>query len=379
MPDSAVHILLALHHAAGSHEILEGFRRYLKRHRLHWQLTEISIDELRADPASVITGYQADAVVAFGSPPVLAGIAHSQVVPLIDLTGTAPALPKVTHVHCDYTVNGQLAVRYLYSRGYRQFLFLNNQHIHSLWRQWLEGAEQVASGVGCDYHIINDDELVRHPWVTAQEPCVVLASSDGHVYGAAEICREAGLNLPEQIAFLGCGNSLKDCERTQPYLSSVLVPWVIMGEKSAQAVHQWQMHASPLNIRVRAMMVVTRNSTPPVVATDPRLRDVIDHFQQTISEPISLTAYAKAAGISYPTLDRLMRQQYLLSAGDYFHRLRIEKAQRLLLETTMPVPEIATACGYRSRQRFSSMFKQHTGLSPSDLRVLPEQFRSSDN
>jgi len=53
---------------------------------------------------------------------------------------------------------------------------------------------------------------------------------------------------------------------------------------------------------------------------------------------------------------------------DYLINRRIGRAIQLLLETNLSVKEITFQAGFQSLNNFTKIFKQHTGLSPSDYR-----------
>lgn len=49
-------------------------------------------------------------------------------------------------------------------------------------------------------------------------------------------------------------------------------------------------------------------------------------------------------------------------------RVRIERAQELLLSTSMGVRQIAEACGYDDPKYFMRVFKRFSGLTPTRYR-----------
>jgi transcriptional regulator GlxA family with amidase domain len=57
------------------------------------------------------------------------------------------------------------------------------------------------------------------------------------------------------------------------------------------------------------------------------------------------------------------------SPGDELRRLRIDQAKRLLLETDLPIAQVALRCGYRRPERLSAHFHQVTGQSPRQFRA----------
>jgi transcriptional regulator GlxA family with amidase domain len=65
--------------------------------------------------------------------------------------------------------------------------------------------------------------------------------------------------------------------------------------------------------------------------------------------------------------------QFRLATGftpyAYLRRRRVEFAQKLLLESDLPLVQIALACGFSTQSHFSSAFKQIVGDSPRWWRV----------
>jgi AraC-like DNA-binding protein len=57
-----------------------------------------------------------------------------------------------------------------------------------------------------------------------------------------------------------------------------------------------------------------------------------------------------------------------LTFGDYIRKLRIEKAQNLIENTSHSLTEIAYLTGFSDQAHFSRIFKVHTGLTPSTFK-----------
>ena len=60
-----------------------------------------------------------------------------------------------------------------------------------------------------------------------------------------------------------------------------------------------------------------------------------------------------------------------MGANEYITQLRMEKAIELLTHTPLSINEIADQTGFSTARYFSTVFKQHTGLSPSQYRETP--------
>jgi len=74
-------------------------------------------------------------------------------------------------------------------------------------------------------------------------------------------------------------------------------------------------------------------------------------------------------------LTRVFKKQTGLSISDYLKLQRIEYAKKLLVETTLPVSEIALSAGYSNFSYFSTIFKKETKLNPMEYRknILPSK------
>ncbi|WP_172435963.1 helix-turn-helix domain-containing protein [Sediminicola luteus] len=67
-------------------------------------------------------------------------------------------------------------------------------------------------------------------------------------------------------------------------------------------------------------------------------------------------------------LGDLLKQESGKSAKDHIHFFLIEKAKNLLLNSSSSITEIAYDLGFGQRQSFSKLFKQKTGMSPSEYK-----------
>ena len=78
-------------------------------------------------------------------------------------------------------------------------------------------------------------------------------------------------------------------------------------------------------------------------------------------------------GVSRALLYNKMRAITGAGAKEYITKIRIEKAKSLMETTTLPIVDIAEMTGFTSQSYFSTAFKNHTGMSPSQYkRTLKE-------
>ena len=85
-------------------------------------------------------------------------------------------------------------------------------------------------------------------------------------------------------------------------------------------------------------------------------------------ESVGLREIAAAVDVHPGHLARTFRAHYGCTPGEYVRRLRIERAQRLLASTELPVGTIAAELGFADHSHFGRTFKQTTGVTPAQYR-----------
>ena len=99
--------------------------------------------------------------------------------------------------------------------------------------------------------------------------------------------------------------------------------------------------------------------------TDP-LAPAIRYIEGNLQDPsLSNTQLATEAGISEVYLRMLFAKQYHTSPKQYILELRLQKAKQLLTQSPATVTETAEQCGFSSLYHFCRIFKEKTGLTPT--------------
>ncbi len=103
----------------------------------------------------------------------------------------------------------------------------------------------------------------------------------------------------------------------------------------------------------------------------PKLMSVIKLMEDHLEEPLDRAELASAAGLSSRQLERLFRKYLNRSPARYYVELRLNRARLLLLQTNMPVIDVALACGFVSASHFSKCYRDFFGKTPRKERSLP--------
>jgi len=91
-------------------------------------------------------------------------------------------------------------------------------------------------------------------------------------------------------------------------------------------------------------------------------------MEARLAEPIPLADLAATVSLSVSQFSR----QFKASTGETPHRflmrLRAETAFRLLRSTTMPIPEVATRCGFSHQEHLTRVLRAQSGITPAAVR-----------
>jgi transcriptional regulator GlxA family with amidase domain len=115
------------------------------------------------------------------------------------------------------------------------------------------------------------------------------------------------------------------------------------------------------------------NSPRPLVVPESAIRNrrvqiVIAFMNANLQQRISLTELANVVDLSPPHLSHLFKTRTGLSPGEYFRRLRMEKARHLLATSLLSIKQIMVVVGYSNRSNFLRHFRRYFDLAPSEYR-----------
>lgn len=91
-------------------------------------------------------------------------------------------------------------------------------------------------------------------------------------------------------------------------------------------------------------------------------------IEKDYSKKIGVVEIAEQMGVSCNYLSTVFRKETQYSISEYLNAVRLKHAKRLLRDTNLKVYEIAEQVGFSDTYYFSSVFKKHIGVAPSDYR-----------
>ena len=103
------------------------------------------------------------------------------------------------------------------------------------------------------------------------------------------------------------------------------------------------------------------------------IRACMDYIQTHILEKIQLEEMAKALGYAPYYLSKRFKAEAGISLNDYIKAQKVERAKAMLTRGNASIAEISEKLAFSSPSYFCTVFKQHTGMMPSEYQNAPNR------
>jgi AraC family transcriptional regulator len=100
----------------------------------------------------------------------------------------------------------------------------------------------------------------------------------------------------------------------------------------------------------------------------PWLFEARELLRKRFAESITMEGVAAEVGIHPVNLSQEFRRLFKSTPGNYLRKLRVDFASRQLIQTNLPLVEIAMGAAFADQAHFSRVFRERTGLTPSEYR-----------
>lgn len=100
---------------------------------------------------------------------------------------------------------------------------------------------------------------------------------------------------------------------------------------------------------------------------DALMERVMKYMNEHLTDPdLNVEKLTEDVGISRAQLHRKMKEIAGVSTGEFIRNLRLEQAARLIEEGEINITQVAYSVGFNNQTHFSTVFKKHYGMSPSE-------------
>jgi LacI family transcriptional regulator len=229
-------------------------------------------------------------------------------------------------------------------------------------------AVKPAKGAEPDWRL---DLVELGRWLKARpRPLALLCWNASAARDIVFACHETGLLVPEEVAVLSQADDEALCETSLIPISGIAVAGEGIGYQAAKILDALMagQTPSPAAARIAPLGIVQRQSTDTLAVRDPILVKALSLVRQGATQPLHIDELARRAGVSRRMLERHFLDCLRCSPAAAIRRARIDHAQRLLLETDMPVLQVAEVAGFSSQGYFSTIFRRLRGITPLQYR-----------
>jgi LacI family transcriptional regulator len=205
------------------------------------------------------------------------------------------------------------------------------------------------------------------------KPVAILASCDIFACHLINVAKEANLNIPDEIAILGVNNDNAICNICDPPLSSIAFNFKKAGYNAAKLLDKMILGHETMQgqcIEIQPTHVETRGSTDVYAIDDLAIVQAMKYIKENGHTPLQVNAIADHVYMSKRLLQMKFHDVIGKSIHDEIIQAHFEIAKAMLIETNLPVDEIAVRSGFHYTSNMRRAFKKITGMLPQKFRQL---------
>ena len=369
-------ILLIESSRASGRALLHGIARFAHDHgpwSFYWEPAGLEkgwpkLESLALQGMIIRDVGRLDEALAFNIPTVVVGHRRGEVAGVVNVVTDSIAI-------------GRMGAEHLLACGFKHFSFCGVEETPLERAGWSRLREEgfarriQEAGYDCACYTTKpvrkgsmeqQRQAIARWLLSLPRPVGLMACNDDYGVQVMEACKVARLPVPDAVGVIGADNDELVCGLADPAMSSVAINFERAGYEAAQALSKLirRRHDLPGKINVYPTHVVARRSTDAVAAEDPHVGRALRFMRDHVRESVSVTDVARAAGLSRRALERRFRREIGHSILQETRRLRTDQIARLLVETHLPIGQIADSLGFPNMQHFARYFRAETRLSP---------------
>ena len=357
---------------------LEGVLAYAhEKPGARWRI-DLDFGALSGSPAP-LAPHRADGVVAYVDSDARRREIVASGIPavLIEDALVPRRFPRAKHVVtllCDHEAEGRAAADYFLERHFRSFAWLGPESETEWGLARRDGfAKRLReAGFRCTDVSGGGDGLADR-LAALPRPCALFASHDFRARQALDAAAAAGVPVPRELAILGVDDDAAICTTASPALSSLPTNDFRLGYAAGRVLSELlrDTSAGGRTIRFAAHRVVTRLSTDADALSDRFVADALRYARSNLAARLDAASLARRVGYSKHMLQIRATRALGRTLGEEIRQMRLAAARDLMADTSLPVAEIAEACGFTSASHLALRFREAFGVTPLALRRKP--------
>jgi LacI family transcriptional regulator, galactose operon repressor len=359
--------------------IHEGIHHYAQKHG-RWQLfvEARGMEERLALPR----GWHGDGVIARVSTQNMAHELSGLDIPVVNVSGIQLQGAEFPQVTSDLVASAKIAADHFLARGFRSFAYFSLHGLEYVAKHQQAFSESVSkSGFTCAVLAVNPVKGAEPDWnldlaklgtwlKTLPKPVAVLTWNPSSAREIIFASQAANLLVPEDVAVLSSSDDHLLCRLLDVDISALSVAAETIGFEAARILDRLMcgQEGPKKPILIPPVGVVTRQSTDTLAISDRAVVKAVSFIRENLSQPLHVAEIARHAGVSRRVLERRFHLHLGRSPAEEIRRARLRKAQELLLNTDMPVPELSEAAGFGSPEYMAYVFRKECNTTPVEYR-----------
>lgn len=120
--------------------------------------------------------------------------------------------------------------------------------------------------------------------------------------------------------------------------------------------------------RLKIVLYENRKTEEQDAQEERTITGIIRYLQEHLDKEISLNILADEFHLNSQYISQLFKSEIGVNFLAYLTSIRMERAKKLLLATSLSIGEISEKCGYADYRVFTKAFKKEEGSTPSQYR-----------
>ena len=358
--------------------LLRGIVSYIREHR-PWSL--YLSEHTRGDrPPPWLAHWKGSGIIARIENSAIAAALRQVSVPVVDVSA-ARLIPSLPWFETDDGAIAHLAAEHLLERGFKYFAYAGDDRFN--WSNWrcehFQNSIRAAGHECFIYHptrglALDDqeqvDDLAR--WIKElPQPAGVMACYDFRGQQVLDASRRIGVAVPDEVAVIGVDNDDLLCELSEPPLSSVIPNTHRTGYEAAKLLDEMmagrtvkgETHLIP------PIGIATRQSTDVLAIDDRNVARAVHFIRQHACDGIKVKDVLRAVPHSRTLLESHFKKLIGRTPHEEILRVRLNRVKQLLVQTDLPLEQIAERAGFPHVEYLSVAFRREIGVPPSQFRA----------
>lgn len=298
---------------------------------------------------------------------------------VIPMAAPHPGVPNLLE---NWDKTGHMAADYFIGKGYTHFAYAGFKKL--MWAEKRrESFIKYISRYG--YNVEIYEKLIavqKHNWKLEDKhmagwlkklpkPVGIMCCNDDFAQQLLNACDIASLSVPEEVAILGVDNDELVCETCNPSLSSIALDHNKAGYEIGRLLDDMISgeDCEGRNILLSPIKIVSRKSSDNLAVNNQDVAKAVDYIQEYCkNRNLTVGDVVEHTFVSRRTLEKQFQKHLNCSIYSKIKELRVEYFKTLLIETDMPVYEIALKMGFKEIKHVSKYFQEETGMTPIAFR-----------